>query len=129
MPGHPGNGNDLLTMGLAHRAAEDREILGVEKNYPAVNFTIARDDPIAPGPILLHTKVSTLVLAQQADLDKRSGVQEIFDPLSRRKLASGMLFINSLLPAPGPGSFFHLPQLFYLSFNNGHRSTPVLFPF
>jgi hypothetical protein len=105
---------------LAHRTAEDCKILGVEKNEPAVNLTVARDDPIAPGPILLHPKVGTLVLAQQGDLDKRSRVQEIFDPLSRRKLAFGMLLIDPLLPATGPGRFFHLPQLFDLIFDKGH---------
>ena len=73
---------DLLGVGLAQRAAEDREVLREHEDLAPVDGAVARDDAVAVGPPLGQPEVRAAVLHEGVQLDQRARVEQ---PLERAR--------------------------------------------
>ena len=79
---------DLLGVGLAQRAAEDREVLREHEHLAAVHGAVARDDAIAVGPSLGQPEVRAAVQDERVELDERARIEQPLEPLAREALAA-----------------------------------------
>src|SRR5262249_5584258 len=90
---------DLLRVGQAERAAEDREVLREESDGTAVDPPESGDDAV-PGELLRrHPEVGGRVLDEHVDLVERALVDEERDALARGHLPRGVLFGDFVGPA------------------------------
>ena len=100
LEGHVQELEDFGSLGLAHRAAVNREILREEVHRTLLNGGISGDDARA-----------FLVLAhQRKQLHKAAGIRELFHTLARGQLACFALFLEALFVAAEDGvtNFQHL---------------------
>src|SRR3990172_5447127 len=100
---------DLLRVGAADGASENGAILGEEINRPVVDLAVAANHAVRRLFFFRHAEVDGLGLRQHELFHKTPGVQQLFDPFTRRELALGVLFCGRLgvsLKSP----FFYLVQ-------------------
>ena len=82
---------DLLRVGAADAAGEDRAVLGVNVNRPAVDFAEAGNDAVGRQFLLRHAEVDALSFRQHELFDKGARVEQFVDALARGKFAFGVL--------------------------------------
>ena len=106
--GHVHDLVDLRGVGLAQRAAEDPEVVGVDEDRAAVHRAPAGDHTVGVRLLGLQAEAGRPVPAQLLDLAEGALVQQQLDPLARGQLALGVLRLGRLLaraaPAPAHGS-------------------------
>ena len=90
---------DLLGVGLAQRAAEDREVLREHEHLAPVDGAVARDHAVAVGPALGQPEVRAAVLHEGVQLDQRARVEQPLEPLAREALAALALSLHRALVA------------------------------
>ena len=83
-------------MHLAERAAEDREVLAVDRDLAAVDGAVAGDHAVAVRAVLLEAEVLAAVTREAVELHERALVQQRVDAL-----ASGLLSARVLLVLRG----------------------------
>ena len=83
---------DLVAEGLAHRAAEDGLVVGVDRHGTPVDPAVAGDDAVAVGRFVIAGGPG-----QGTDLGEGTGVQQLVDTLTRGGVTCGV--------ALGPGAF------------------------
>ena len=88
---------DLLAVHLAERAAEHREVLGVDRHGPAVDRAVPDDDAVARDALLLEAEVHRPVLDERVDLGERALVEQGVDALAGGLLASRVLLVGGCL--------------------------------
>jgi hypothetical protein len=92
---------DLGGVGLAQRAAEDPEVMGVDEDRAALDGAPAGDHTVRVRLLLLETEAGGPVPAQLLDLAEGPRVQQQFDALPRGQLALGVLRLGRLLARAG----------------------------
>ena len=97
LDGHVHHLADLLGEDLGERAAEDREVLAEDADGPAEDRPVARDDGVAPGPVLAHPELDLAVADEAVELDERARVEQEVDPLAGEQLAAVVLPRDRLL--------------------------------
>ena len=91
--------DDLARVGCAERSAEHREILREDVDEAAIYRPVAGDHAISVGSIILESEVRYLMADEHAHFLERAFVQEDFQALSRRELASFVLPCDPRLAA------------------------------
>ena len=91
--------DDLLAGDLAERAAEDREVLGVDRDLAAVDRAGSGHHRVAVGAVVLHAEGVGAVSHELVELDEGALVEQQLDALARRLLALGMLLLDRRLAA------------------------------
>ncbi len=109
--GHVHDLVDLRGMGLAQRAAEDPEVVGVDEDRTALHRAPAGDHTVGVRLLGLQAEALGPVPAQLLDLLEGTRVQEQLDPLPGRQLALGMLRRRRLLARAGQRLGTNLVQL------------------
>ena len=100
--------DDLLAVDLAEAAAEDGEVVAVDRDRAAVDGAGAGDDAVAVGAVGLDAEVVRAVPGQLVELGERALVEQQGDPLPGGQLALGVLLldrrgrprVHRLVPAP-----------------------------
>ena len=82
---------DLLAVGLAQRAAEDGEVLGVDADLATVDLAEARDHAVGVGPRVLEAHARRVVAVQHVELLEGVLVEQVLDALTRGHLALGVV--------------------------------------
>ena len=95
--------DDLLAGDLAERAAEDREVLRVDRDLAAVDGAETGDDGVAVGARALHAERVGAVPHELVELDERAVVEQGVDALASGLLALGVLLRDRGLAARGDG--------------------------
>ena len=97
---------DLLRMRLAKRPPEHREILGENKDRPAVDRAPAGDHAVARNFRLRHAEIDAAMFDEHVEFLERAVIEQQFDALARRQLAARMLRLDPRLTAakPRPGA-------------------------
>ena len=86
-------------MGLTHRTAEDREVLGEDADLSTVDLAIAGDDTVGVGTRLLEAHAVAHVAVQHVEFLEGALVEQVLDALARRHLALGLVALDGLLAA------------------------------
>ena len=94
-------------MGLAERAAEDREVLAEHAHPSSVDGAEPGDHPIGPRAGVLEAHATETVAHEQVDLLERTFVEEVVDPLAGEHLALRQLRLDRSIGPRIPG--FLLP--------------------
>ena len=105
LEGHRLNLDDLLRVRGAERAAQHREVVGVDENLAAVDLAVARHDAVARNAVALHAVVRAAVHDELVQFDERSLVEQRFDPLAGGHFARLVLFLHLV----GSAAFFGGP--------------------
>ena len=90
---------DLFGKHLTQSTTEHGEVLGEQKNLPAIHSAPPGDDAVGVGAFLDPALVGP-VAGQHVQLVERAGVQEVVDPLPGQHLAFVVLALDGPL---GPG--------------------------
>ena len=93
---------DLLGMGLAERAAEDREVLAEDEHQPAVDGAMAGDHAVAGDALLAHAEIGRAMLDEHVPLFEGVGIEQELEALARAQLALGVLGLDPALAAALP---------------------------
>ena len=101
---------DLPCVGLGKAAPEHGEVLGEDVDEPAVDPTVARDDPVAGDLLLGHSEVETAVLDQLIELFEGVVVEKQLHALAGGQLALAMLALAALRTAPLLGPAYLVPE-------------------
>jgi hypothetical protein len=96
---------DLAGVRLGQRAAEHGEVLGEEKDRPAVDGAVAGDHAVAEDLVVPQPEVGRAVGDQLVQLDEAVGVAEESDPLAGGQLAGLVLPGDARGTARLPGLF------------------------
>ena len=88
------NLDDLLAVDVGERAAEDREVLRVDRDRTAVYGSVARHEAVAERVLLLHPEGCGAVLSQRIELNEGAWIQEHVDAFAGGVLAAAMLPLN-----------------------------------
>ncbi len=88
---------DLLRVGLAERAAEDREVLREHEDLAAVHRAVAGDDAVAVGTPLGEPEVRAAVLHERVELDEGGRIEQSRQPLAREALPPLALALHRAL--------------------------------
>ena len=84
---------DLLRVGFAERAADDREVLAEDEDLAAVDRAVAGDDAVAGVAALLAGVVAAADL-QDVELLEGALVQQKIDALAGCELAAAVLVVD-----------------------------------
>ena len=95
--------DDLLAGDLAEGAAEDGEVLAVDRDLAAVDRADAGDDGVAVRALGLHAERVGAVPDELVELDERAVVEQLVDALAGGLLALGVLLLDRGLAARGHG--------------------------
>ena len=107
-------------MGLGERAAEHREILGVDEDRAAIDRAPARDDAIAGDLVLLvHAEIRAAMLHEHVEFLEGAMIEQQIDPLARRQLAALVLSVDARLPTAEAGDRAAFFQRFEDVFHGG----------
>ena len=101
----------LLGHHLAERAAEDREVLGEDRDRAPFDQPVAGDDRVAPGPVLLHVELVRPVAHEGVYLLERARVEQLLDPLPGGELPLRVLLLDRLLRGRVDGGLAQLLEL------------------
>jgi len=85
---------DLLSVHLAERAAEHREVLGEDADLAPADRAVAGDDAVSRRAALVQAEVRGPVLCERVELHERALVEEHLDPLARGLLAALALLLD-----------------------------------
>ena len=85
---------DLLPVHLAERPAEDREVLGVDRDGPAVDRAVPDDDAVARDALGVEPEVHRPVPDERVDLGERALVEQRLDALAGGLLAARVLLVG-----------------------------------
>ena len=91
--------DDLLAVDLAEAAAEDGDVLGEDRDRPAVDGAVPGDDAVAERALGVHAEVGRPVPGELVELGERARVEQRLDPLARGHLARGVLLLDGALGA------------------------------
>src|SRR5215203_397812 len=105
---------DLLRVDFAQGTPEHGEVLGKDADLAPRNLTVARDDPIPEGPVLLQAEVVRAVHPVAVQLDERARVEQELDALAGRQLAAFSLPLDGLLGGRVGRRLTQMPQPLYL---------------
>lgn len=86
--------DDLLTVDLAERAAEDGEVLRVHADGAAVDRAVPGDDTVPVRPVLLDAEVRRAVPGEFVQLHEGILVEQEVDALTRGQLALRVLLFH-----------------------------------
>ena len=100
--------DDLLAVHLAEAAAEHGDVLGEDRDRPAVDGAVAGDDAVAERALVVHAEVGRPVAGELVELGERARVQQRLDPLARGHLPRGVLLLDGALGAR-VGGLLHAP--------------------
>lgn len=95
--------DDFFTGNLAERAAEDGEVLGIDRDLTTVNRAGTGDNGVTIGTLCVHAECSCAVTNELVELDKRTGIEQFFDALAGSLLALRVLLLDGRLTACGYG--------------------------
>ena len=90
---------DLLRLDLREGAAEDREVLGVQRHPAAVDLGEAGHHAVARVALLVHAEVAEMMGRQPAQFLECAGIEQRLDALARRQLAAFVLVVDTGLAA------------------------------
>jgi len=93
---------DLLGVGLAQRAAEDPEVMGVDEHRPPEHRAPAGDRTIGVRLVVLQPEPGGPVPAERLDLVERVLIQQQPDALAHGKLALVVLPLGLTGPLSSP---------------------------
>ena len=96
---------DFLGVGFGQGAAEDREILAVDKRPAAVDQAGTGHHPVPGDAPVFHTEVGGAVLDEHVELFEGVGVEQNVEALSRGQLAALVLGVDAVLSAAQTGAF------------------------
>ena len=82
---------DLVRLHLGEGAAQDGEILGIDRHPAAIDLAEAGDHAVAGKLLVGHAEVADVVRRQAAQLLEAAAVQQQIDALAGRQLALGVL--------------------------------------
>ena len=82
---------------LAHRAGHDGEVVGADRDRPAVDLTHAGDHSV--GGEVAVAEPGVHVVGEQRVLDPRARVEQEVESLAHGELAQRMLALDPLRPA------------------------------
>src|SRR4029077_6946598 len=88
---------DLARVRFGQRAAEYREVLGENENWPPVDAAGAGHDAVARCTLARHVEVVALMNDELVDLQEGSLVEQGGEALARGLLAGLVLATNSLV--------------------------------
>ena len=94
---------NLLAVGLADRAAEDREVLGEDADLSTVDLAVPGDHPVGVGTRLLEPHARGHVTVQHVQFLERVLVEQVLDALARGHLALGLVSLDGLLATGDAG--------------------------
>jgi hypothetical protein len=97
--------------GRTQGAAEDGEVLRVDRDGAAVDPPEARDNAVAERALALHSEVRRVVLDEHVQLLERALVEEEVEPLARGHLPRGVLLLDALLAAALEGLLAELLEV------------------
>src|SRR6266700_4963220 len=95
---------DLFRVRFGEGTAKDCEVLGEDKNFPAVDQAVAGHDSIAGINLIFQSKIMRTMLNKSVKLLKCSFIEEKIDAFTRRHLSRGMLLLNACGAAAGLSS-------------------------
>src|SRR5678816_777178 len=78
---------DLLCVGFAEGATEDREVLGEDVDKPAIDSAVTGNDTIAGILLIGHAEIEGAVLYEFIELFERVFVEQNLDTLASRQLS------------------------------------------
>jgi len=88
--------SDLLRVGAADTAGEDRAVLGVNVNRPAVDLAEAGNDAVGRQFLFCHAEVDALSFREHELFDEGAGIEQLVDALASGKFAFGALLGSRL---------------------------------
>ena len=91
--------DDLLAVDLAEAAAEDRDVLGEDRDRAAVDRAVPGDDAVAEGALGVHAEVAGPVPGELVELGERARVEQGLDPLAGGHLPRRVLLLDGPLGA------------------------------
>src|SRR5205814_341350 len=103
---------DLFRVRFGKGAAKDCEVLGEDKDFPAVDQAVTGHDSIAGINLIFQSKIMRTMLNQSVKLLKCSFIEEKIDAFTRRHLSRGVLLLNARGAAAGLGLLLAVAQLF-----------------
>src|SRR5690606_24937157 len=107
-------------MGGGERTAEHREILAEDEDRSAIDGTVAGHHAVARRLLLGHAEISAVMLHEHVPLLEGAGIEQQFQPFTRRQLALGMLRLDTF----GPAALAGLGALFFQLADNVLHETP-----
>ena len=90
---------DLDLAGHPHRAGHDREVVGGDRDQPAVDLAVAGDDAVGRRLLALQRAHRVVDARVEAQLGERAGVDEQVEALARGELVGRVLLGDLLLAA------------------------------
>ena len=90
---------DLDLAGRAHRAGHDGEVVGADRDEPAVDLAVAGDHAVGGRVAALEPAHRVVDAGVQAELDERARLDEEVDPLAGGELPRVVLLGDPLRPA------------------------------
>ena len=91
--------HDLLAVDLTEAAAEDRDVLGEDRDGPPVDGAVPGDDAVAEGALGVHPEVAGPVPGELVELGEGARVQQGLDALAGGHLPRRVLLLDGPLGA------------------------------
>jgi hypothetical protein len=91
-------------------ASENCKVLGKDINNPAINSTVAGNDPVPEELLAFHAELGAAMGLEHIKLFKAAFIEQHFDPFPGGHPAFGMLLVNAFLATAQTGQVTHFQK-------------------